>query len=99
MYVIRDVMNCKPGKVGEMVKKFKAMSPVLEKHGQSSMRVMTDVAGEPYWTVVGEFEVPSLEKFQELMSASMSDPEGRKAMEGYHELVMTGRREIFKIED
>ena len=98
MYVIRDVMNCKPGKVGEMVKKFKAMGPVLERFGQSPMRVMTDVAGEAYWTVVGEFEVPSLEKFQEVMGASMQDPEGKKAMEGYHELVMKGRREIFKIE-
>lgn len=98
MYVIRDVMNCKPGKVGEMVKKFKALNAVVERLGQQPMRIMTDVAGEPYWTVVGEMEAPTVEAFYEVINATMADAEAQKAMDGYHDLVMTGRREIFKLE-
>ena len=33
MYVIREVMNCKPGKVRPMVEKFKALSSVMREMG------------------------------------------------------------------
>ena len=33
MYLIRDIMYCKPGKVRPMVEKFVAMSKLGEKHG------------------------------------------------------------------
>jgi hypothetical protein len=31
MYVIREILHCKPGKVRPMVEKFRAISNVLEK--------------------------------------------------------------------
>ena len=31
MYVIREVMQCKPGKVREMVNRFKSLSGLVEK--------------------------------------------------------------------
>ena len=52
MYVIRDIMYCKPGKVRPMVEKFVAMSKMSEKMGMPAMRVMTDFCAEQYWTVV-----------------------------------------------
>ena len=33
MYVIREILNCKPGKVREMVEKFSAISRVLKDMG------------------------------------------------------------------
>jgi hypothetical protein len=47
MYVIREVLHCKPGKVRQMVEKFRQISAVLKDMGQEPMRLLTDVTGEP----------------------------------------------------
>ena len=52
MFLIRDIMYCKPGKARPMVDKFLALSKLSEKLGFGGMRVMTDVSAERYWTVV-----------------------------------------------
>ncbi|HEX4560710.1 MAG TPA: hypothetical protein VH113_02665 [Gemmatimonadales bacterium] len=105
MYLIREVMYCKPGKVRPLVEKFLAMSKLSEKLGMGKMRIMTDVAAERYWTLVGEMEVPSLQAFEQMISGAM--PKGASEadmkqfetiMQGYHDLVDIGKREIYKIE-
>ena len=63
MYVIREVLNCRPGKVREMVEKFKAISTVLEEIGHEPLRLLTDVTGEPFWTVVAEVKVEAIDDF------------------------------------
>jgi len=97
MYLVREVMHCKPGKVRPLVDKFKMMAELTVKLGYPKPRILTDVSGAPYWTVVSEFEVGNLEEF----FASMNDPKWEEAgpiMAGYHDLVDHGRREIYKIE-
>ena len=102
MYIVRDIMYCKPGKVRAMVDKFKALSKMGEKTGMPKMRIMTDVSAEQYWTVVSEMEAPSLQAFEDMMSTAQGNEEDSKAMEeimkGYHDLVDHGRREIYKLE-
>jgi len=102
MLIIREVFNCKPGKVRALVEKFMEMSRLQEKAGLGRMRVMTDVCGERYWTVVGEFEVESLQAFEQMMVGGGMSEEMQKdferVMSGYHDLVDHGHREIFKIE-
>jgi hypothetical protein len=98
MFLIRDIMYCKPGKARPMVEKFLALSKLSEKMGLGSMRVMTDVSAERYWTVVSEMEVPSLEKYAEMSRQSMEIKEFQEAMKGYHDLIDQGRREIYMIE-
>lgn len=102
MLLIRDIMYCKPGKVRPMVEKFLAMSKLGEKLGTWKMRVMTDVCAERYWTLVSEMEVPSMKAFEEMMQGPGANAEAMKEMEklmkDYHELVESGRREIYKIE-
>jgi len=98
MYVIRDIMYCKPGKAQAMVQRFKALTKAGEKMGLGSMRIMTDVSAERYWTVVSETEVESIEQHAELARKAMQMPEFQDAMNGYHELVDHGRREIYMIE-
>ena len=44
-----------------MVNKFFVMSKLNEKAGWGKMRVMTDFAGERYWTIVADFEVEHAE--------------------------------------
>ena len=97
MLMIREIMHCKPGKVRPMIEKFLAMSKVMEKSGMGKMRVLTDVSGERYWTLIAEFEVESLDKFM-AMDSSPEMKELEPIMKGYHELVDHGRREIYKVE-
>ena len=99
MLLVREIMYCKPGKVRPMVEKFLAMSKLGEKSGMPAMRIMTDVSAERYWTIVAEMEVESLEKFMNMGDMPPEDAkEMEKLMEGYHDLVDYGRREIYKLE-
>jgi len=104
MLLVREVMYCKPGRVKPLVEKFLAMGRLGAKLGMPPMKVMTDVSAERYWTVVAEMEVASLEAFEKMMSDSVDgkDPEAGKQfeeiMKGYHDLVDSGRREIYRIE-
>jgi hypothetical protein len=97
--LIRDVYHCKPGQVRPLKEKFLAMAKLMERHKMGRMRVLTDVSGERFWTVVGEFEVADLGAF---MSMDKMDPEAGKefeaVMKGYHDFIDHGRREIFTIE-
>ena len=102
MLLIREVFYCKPGKVRPMVEKFLAMSKLNEKYGLGKMRVMTDFCAARYWTIVSEYEVPSMKAFEEMMQGQgMSEEAGKEfeeIMKGYHDFVDHGRREIYKIE-
>jgi hypothetical protein len=105
MYVIRELMYCRPGKVRSLVEKFHAMNALSTKVGMPPMRLMTDFAAERYWTVVAEMEVESLEEFEKMMSGAVpagADPDAMKQMDeimkGYHELVDHGKREIYRLE-
>ncbi|MGH7477153.1 MAG: hypothetical protein ACRELD_12845 [Longimicrobiales bacterium] len=99
MLLIRDIMHCKPGKVRPMVEKFLAMAKLGEKAGMGKMRIMTDLSGERFWTVVVETEAPSFDAFMAMGQGSEEDmKEFEKLMKGYHDLVDQGRREIYTIE-
>jgi hypothetical protein len=98
MYLIRDTMHCKPGKVREMIKRFKSLNELSKKVGLPPSRIMTDVSGEQFWTIVGEFEVESLDEFYRSMEKAFTDPQAAQIMSGYHEMVEGGRREIYKVE-
>lgn len=102
MYLIREVMYCKPGKVRPMVEKFQAMKKIGAGSEMGNMRILTDFSAERYWTIVAEMEVPSLQAFEAMMSGEgMSEKEGKEfeeIMKGYHDLVDHGKREIYKIE-
>jgi hypothetical protein len=99
MYLIRDIMYCKPGQVKKMVEKFKALKLVMKKMGVGDMRIMTDVSAERYWTVVSEVETKNLDEYADLSRKTMTDKSLQKVMKDYHELIDQGRREIYQIED
>jgi hypothetical protein len=98
MFLVRDIMYCKPGQARPMVQKFLALAKLGQQMGFGQMRVMTDVSAERYWTVVSEIEVDSLEKHAEMTRKSSEMKEFQEAMKGYHDLVDHGRREIYQIE-
>ena len=98
MYVVREIMHCRPSKVRPMVEKFKAMSGVMEKLSMSGFRILTDVSGPPYWTVTAELEVEDLGAFFKMDDKAFADAGAAEIMAGYHDLVDHGRREIYKVE-
>ena len=98
MYVIREVVTCKPGKVGQMVDKFKALSTAMRDMGHEPFRLLTDVSGDPFWTVVAEATVGSVDEFFAIECKLRESEAVRQAMTGYHDLVTSGRREIYRVE-
>ena len=98
MYVIREIVNCKPGKVRHMLEKFRSISTVLIEKGQEPLRILTDVTGEPFWTIVAEARVEKIDDFFAMEQTLMSNEALRKTMADYHDLVGSGRREIYRIE-
>jgi hypothetical protein len=101
VYIVREIMYCKPGKVRPLIEKFKQMSKLGEKMGMPRMRMMTDVAADRYWTLVSEMEVESLQALEDMekMQGSPEDmKEFERVMSGYHEFVDYGRREIYRLE-
>ena len=98
MYVIRDIMHCKPGKVKDMVQKFKGVSAVMKRMGYQPFRIYTDVSTDRFWTLVGEIEVETLNDFLQMEEKVMAEEEAQRAMSGYHDLVDQGRREIYRVE-
>ena len=95
MLLIRDVFHCKPGKVRPMVKKFLAMADIMEKEGMPRPRVMTDMSGQRFWTIV---TVESFDAFAKMGSDEKSMKEAEKIMSDYHDLVDSGHREIYNLE-
>ena len=98
MYLAREIMHCKPGHAKDLVANFKELSKVFEKKGLPKFRILTDVAGEQYWTVVVEQEVKDLDEHAEMARQTMTDPDAQRVMKNYHDFVESGRREFYKIE-
>jgi hypothetical protein len=98
MYVIREILHCKPGKVRQMLDKFRGISMALKDMGQEPLRLLTDVSGESFWTIVAEANVEKIEDFFAMEETLMINESLRKTMADYHELVENGRREIYRIE-
>jgi len=101
-YIIREVFTAKPGQAGKMAKMFKKMAAAYP--DMKGARVMTDMVG-PYNTVVMEMEVGSIAEWEKYMNDMRSGkpdpnmtPELMEEMSKYHEMFLTGRREIWRIE-
>lgn len=100
MLIIREVFTAKPGQASKLAKLFKKAFVA-----DSSVRVMTDLAGE-YNTVVMEMQVKSLTEFEQMMEDYKSgkpdpkmDPKVAEELSKYTEMYITGRREIYQILD
>jgi hypothetical protein len=98
MYVIREVLNCKPGKVRQMVQKFRCISTVLKEMGQEPPLLLTEVTGEPFWTLIAEMKVDKIEDFFVIEQRLMANEGLRQTMGNYHDLIDHGRREIYRVE-
>ena len=98
MYVIREVLHCKPGKVRQMLEKFRSISALMKEMGHEPLCLLTDVTGQPFWTIVAEATVDRIEDFFAMEQKLMANEALRATMADYHDLVESGRREIYRRE-
>ena len=97
MFMIREVIQCKPGKVGELADKFRAVNALMVDQGIEPFRLYTDYTGAPFWTLVVQREFESVDAAQALEAQVFGSDAAKEAFSGYHDLIVEGRREIYKV--
>ena len=96
MIIVHDIFICKPGNASKLAKLFKeAMA------GNSELvNIMTDMTGQ-FNKVVMVSKYESLTGYEESWNKYMENTEEMKKMmemmQGYHEMYLTGSREIYKV--
>ncbi len=94
MILIRNVFQLKFGQAKEAVEIWKEMVELMRNTGiGSDHRLLTDLAGTPYYTLVFEVAFPSLAEWR----GALGSDEQRRLYERFVPLVESGRREIFNI--
>ncbi|MBO9205442.1 MULTISPECIES: hypothetical protein [Niastella] len=96
MIVVHDIFVCKPGNASKLAKLFKEMMADSDEF----VEVMTDVTGQ-YNRVIMVSKFDNLTAYEKSWEDQMKDEEKMKMMKekmaGYHEMYLTGSREIFRI--
>jgi len=96
MFMVREVLNCHPGKVGQLAAKFRELGALMREMELEPFRLYTDVSGVDFWTLVLERDYESLDEIGAVESRVMGDERARTIMAGYHDLVVKGWRQIYK---
>ncbi|MFT3936572.1 MAG: hypothetical protein QM726_23305 [Chitinophagaceae bacterium] len=95
MIIVHDIFICKPGNASKLAKIFKE---AMEGNPEL-VNVMTDVTGA-FNKVVMVTKYDSLsgyeEHFKQYMGNSKELEKMKERMKGYHELYLTGSREIYR---
>ena len=96
MVIIHDIFICKPGNASKLAKLFKeAMAG-----NQELVNIMTDMSGQ-YNKVVMVSKYDSLSAYEKSWEKYKENSEEMKKMmdmmKGYHEMYLTGSREIYQV--
>lgn len=96
MIIVHDIFICKPGNASKLAKKFKeGMADMKE-----LVHVMTDSVGQfNKVVIVSQYENLTAyeESFKKYMEHSEELKKMQQAMEGYHDMYLTGCREIYQV--
>lgn len=96
MIIVHDIFICKPGNASRLAKLFKeVMADNID-----LVNIMTDLTGD-FNKVVMVSRHDSLSAYEQSFQKYMQDNEEMKMMKekmkGYHELYLTGSREIYQV--
>ena len=96
MIIVHDIFICKPGNASKMAKKFKvAMEGKID-----LVNIMTDMTGSFNKVVmVSQYENLTAyeESWKQYEQNSGAMKKMKEAMEGYHDMYLTGSREIYQV--
>ena len=99
MIVVRDVFRVKFGKAKEATDLWKKAVALLAKsgYGGGGTRILTDLAGPPYYTLVLETTHESLAKWEEASKEVRKNAGWKAIYEQIVPLTEEGRREILAV--
>ena len=96
MIIVHDIFICKPGMASKFAKLFKEIMA----DNEEVVNIMTDMTGQ-FNKVVMVTKYDSLtayeQNFQKYMKESEEMKKMREKMEGYHDMYLTGSREIYQV--
>lgn len=96
MIMVHDIFICKPGNASKLAKLFKEVMT----ENMDLVHIMTDLTGD-YNKVVMVSKYESLTAFEQSFQKYMQDNEDtrkmKEKMKGYHEMYLTGSREIYQV--
>jgi len=96
MIIVHDIFICKPGNASKMAKLFKEVM----KDNSELVNIMTDMTGQ-YNKVVMVSQFENLTAYEQSWKKYMENTEEMKkmqeAMKGYHDMYLTGSREIYQV--
>lgn len=98
MIVVRNIFQLKFGKAKEVKKLIDENRKMMEKAGVPETRFLMDVTG-PFYTLVMEFEAPSLAEYEKESGKAMGSSEFEAWYQKFIPLVESGTREIFSVVD
>ena len=96
MILIRNIFRLKFGQAKPAIAAFNDVRALLKKSGKSS-RLLTDLVGPSFYTLVHEMEFESLSALDKEMQEMMGSAEFRPRYERFVAFVESGSREIFNI--
>lgn len=101
MIVVRDIFQVKFGKAQDAIASWKEGFSLIKKAGGNNrdFRLLTDVVGGQYYTLVLESEFGSLAEFEDTMSKITGDKEWKSWYQKFTPLADSGRREILNVVD
>src|SRR4051812_49231484 len=99
MIVVRNIFRIKFGQSKEATRLWKQAIEINKKlgYGLGGTRLLTDVAGPAYYTLVLETTHESLADFEKASEAVRGSAEWRKVYEQIVPLTDKGRREIYSV--
>ena len=96
MIIVHDIFICKPGQASKLAKLFKEVMG----NDEELVSIMTDMTGE-FNRVVMVTKYDNLaayeQNFQKYMQDSDEMKKMKEKMKGYHDMYLTGSREIFQV--
>lgn len=96
MIIVHDIFVCKPGQASKLAKLFKEVMA----DNENLVNIMTDLTGQ-YNRVVMVSKYDSLTAFEQSFEKYKQDAAAMKDMAekmvGYHDMFMTGSREIYQV--
>lgn len=96
MIIVHDIFICKPGNASKLAKLFKEVMA----DNKELVNIMTDMSGQ-YNRVVLVSKYDSLTSYEQSWEKYKEQSEEMKKLQekmaGYHEMYLTGSREIFQV--
>lgn len=96
MIIVHDIFICKPGNASKLAKLFKEVMA----DNNEPVNIMTDMTGQ-YNRVVMVSKYDSLTAYEQSWEKYKEQTEEMKKMQekmaGYHEMYLSGSREIFQV--